>query len=127
VTSAHGGLTPQSATARNFSLIGGPTPRKPRWQTGAAHICRHCPSPASPRQEDRLNVSPSQEMRDQRNKEKNEKDVEDDFRNAGRGDGDATEPKHSGNDCDHESLACFTPLYGLDARKANTPDYGHVP
>jgi hypothetical protein len=41
-------------------------------------------------------------MRDQRNNEKNEKDVEDDFRNPGRGHSNAAEPKHSGNDCDHE-------------------------
>ena len=40
-----------------------------------------------------LDVSPSEEVRDERDNKQNEKDVEDDFRNPGGGDGDAAEPK----------------------------------
>ena len=49
-----------------------------------------------------LDISPSEEVGDERNNEQNEKDVEDDFRNSGGGDGDAAEPKYTGNNCDHE-------------------------
>ena len=49
-----------------------------------------------------LDVSPSEEVCDERDDKQNEKDVEDDFRNSGGGDGDAAEPKDTGNDCDHE-------------------------
>jgi hypothetical protein len=49
-----------------------------------------------------LDVSPSEEMCNERDNEQNEKDVEDDFRNSGGRDGDAAEPKDTGDNCDHE-------------------------
>jgi len=41
-------------------------------------------------------------VRDERNDEQNQKYVEDDFRDAGGGDGDAAEPEYPGDYCDNE-------------------------
>ena len=49
-----------------------------------------------------LYASSSQEVRDERDDQQHEKNVEDDLGNAGRGDGDAAEPEYTGNDCYHE-------------------------
>ena len=41
-------------------------------------------------------------MRDERYDKKDEKHVEDDLRNASRGDGDAAEAENPGDNCDHK-------------------------